>query len=152
MVTFAEMGIATDLVEPITKDGIRRSIRHIHDCIAKDKPIVGMYKEFLLDALDKIAKGSNPDTAFKFRPHQTNPSSERKIMDAMREIYDRNTKGTKITKIIDEVASEFGFGYEVLKAEWYKDKKAWKRTWDDYYEDQRIFYTEKLSEYQNSAK
>ncbi len=51
-------GFTSELVEPVEKDGLRNVIRHIHCCISEDKPIKGMYRDYLLDALDKIAKGS----------------------------------------------------------------------------------------------
>ena len=52
----------------------------------------------------------------------------------MHEIYSRKTRG-KILLVIQEVADELGFGFEKLKAEWYKNERAWEKGFDQYYED-----------------
>ena len=141
---------AVELMEPINYDKLRQAIRYIHNRIADDKPLKGEYRDYLLEALDKIANGSRPDTAFKFRQHEINPSNKSKIFQAMKKIYYRSIDGNKITLIIDEVAKDNGFSYEVLRKEWYKGKCAWKKAFEEHDNDMRQFYHEKLQEHLKS--
>jgi hypothetical protein len=128
-------GFTTELVEPITYEGIREALKYICKTIENDMPIKGLYKEFLLEALLKIAKGGRPDRAFRYQSKNTNAITSAKKYKCMETIYHRLGEGD-IGKIILDVSIEMNMSFDVVNKEWYKNKCEWKRILDDYYEEQ----------------